>query len=119
MFNLKIYSILLVAFSYGCTGIGPSSIKVDRSDYNVAIQKSDNQQLLLNLVRLKYRDTPFFLQVSSVASQFTFSANANVNTTLSPVNPTFLGLGTGVVLEEKPTVTYSPLQGEELGLPQS
>lgn len=113
MFSFRFLFISLLMFNYGCVGIGASSLKVERNDYNVAIQKSDNQQLLLNLVRLKYRDTPFFLQVSSVTSQFTFTTNANADATLSPTAPTLWGIGAGVALEEKPTLTYSPLQGEK------
>ena len=53
------------------------------------------------------------MQVSSIASQFTFRTNFNTDAQLSPGTSTIWGLGAGVALEEKPTVTYSPLQGEQ------
>jgi hypothetical protein len=41
---------------------------------NSAFQQTNDEQLLLNLVRLRYRDTPAFLEVSSISSQTRFEA---------------------------------------------
>ena len=60
-----------------CVNLGPTTLKSERSKYNVSVQKTNDEELLLNLVRLKYRDTPFFMEVSSMASQFTLSSSAN------------------------------------------
>ena len=79
----------------------------------MAVQRTNDEQLLLNLVRLKYRDTPFFLEVSSVASQLTLKTNASVSASLKKSVDALFGLGGGLALEERPTVTYSPLQGEK------
>ncbi|QPJ65998.1 MAG: hypothetical protein G3M78_11575 [Candidatus Nitrohelix vancouverensis] len=106
--------MVCVATLSGCMGwIGPASIKSDRNSYNTSIQKSDNEQLLLNLVRLKYRDTPFFLEVSGIASQFTISADASLSATLQKGDYGIFGPKAGMLLKESPTVTYSPLQGEQ------
>lgn len=51
---------LAVLVTSGCAGVGHGRIEGERSNYNVAIQRSNDEQLLLNLVRLRYRDTPFF-----------------------------------------------------------
>lgn len=103
----------LVLFLSGCVNLGPTTLKSERSNYNLAIQKTNDEQLLLNLVRLKYRDTPFFMEVSSVASQFTLSSNANINATLQDGVKGLFGLGGSLGMSEKPTVTYSPLQGDQ------
>ena len=97
-----------------CAVTGPTALEQDRSNYNVAVQRTNDEQLLLNLVRLKYRDTPFFLEVSNVATQFTFSSSADASATF-PEGPGFnvFGLGAGVARTERPTVSYSPLQGEK------
>ncbi len=97
----------------GCIGIGPKSVKNDRYSYNTEIQKSNNQQLLLNLVRLKYRDTPYFLEVSSIASQFTLKSNANAAATLQDGVKGLFGFGAKTEVEESPTITYAPLRGEQ------
>ena len=108
--------VLFLAFAVfvaGCGKLGPSALKVDRSNYNIAIQHTSDEQLLLNLVRLKYRDNPFFLEVSSVATQFTLNANAQASAEIPDSGPNIFGLGAGTAYSERPTVTYSPLQGDK------
>jgi hypothetical protein len=41
----------------GCT-LGPRQIDAGRLQYNDAIQRTFQEEILLNLVRLKYRETP-------------------------------------------------------------
>lgn len=98
--------------SAGCGGIGPSGIVIGRPAYNEAIQTTSNEEMLLNIVRLRYRDTPFFLQVSGVAAnlstQLGISGGAEI-----PSSGTTLGtIGASAVVLDNPTVTYSPLQGD-------
>jgi len=114
--NISLLLCLIVLFLLsfmGCANLGPTTLKSERSNYNLAIQRTNDEQLLLNLVRLKYRDTPFFMEVSSVASQFTLSTTANASATLQEGVRGLFGLGGSLGLTEKPTVTYSPLQGDK------
>ena len=60
----------------GCV-MGPRFLEASRVSYNEMIQRTDNEQLLLNLVRLKYRETPVFLEVGSVSAQFVFEQSAS------------------------------------------
>jgi hypothetical protein len=62
--GLSLISFLLAP---GCT-FGPEALTVTQSRYNDAIQYTTNEQLLLNLVRLRYRDAPVFAQISSVST---------------------------------------------------
>jgi hypothetical protein len=96
-----------------CANLGPKALKSVRSNYNLAVQRTNDEELLLNLVRLKYRDTPFFMEVSSVASQFSLTTNANASASLQEGVKGLFGLGGSVGMTEKPTVTYSPLQGDQ------
>jgi hypothetical protein len=114
--NISLLLCLIAFYSFlfmGCANLGPTTLKSERSNYNLAIQRTNDEQLLLNLVRLKYRDTPFFMEVSSVASQFTLSSTANASATLQDGVKGLFGLGGSLGLTEKPTVTYSPLQGDK------
>ncbi len=106
-------TLLLPLLFSGCVSLGPTTLKSERSNYNLAIQRTNDEQLLLNLVRLKYRDTPFFMEVSSVASQFTLSTTATASATLQDTVKGLFGLGGSIGMTEKPTVTYSPLQGDK------
>lgn len=105
--------LLVLVGCSGCAGIGAHHLEGERTHYNTAIQRTNDQQLLLNLVRLKYRDTPYFLEVSSVASQFTLTTSANANAAVSGGVQNPFSFGAGAEVQEKPTITYSPLQGDK------
>lgn len=102
----------LITLLSGCANLSGKAVEGTRINYNVAIQKTADQQLLLNLVRLRYRDTPYFIEISSISSQLSYRANANANTTLGP-DVDNVGIGAGVQYTETPTISYAPLQGDE------
>ncbi len=105
----------------GCgTGIGPRSIGNERILYNEVLRKTQDEQLLLNLVRLRYNDTTQFLDLGSVVAQYGVETRSSAGIT-GGINGLFAGaapdagsgrVGMEVVYQERPTVTYSPLQGE-------
>jgi hypothetical protein len=112
---LLLLLIPLLAGSGCATKLGPKSIRPDRANYNEGIVHSENEQLLLNLVRLRYRDRPMFLELQSVVSQRSLRGQLSGGATLG-IDGT--GGNEGVVggsvgFEEKPTVTYTPLKGED------
>lgn len=100
----------------GCV-LGPAALEMSRVRYNEVIQKTTDEQLLLNLVRLRYREAPSFLEVGSVSTQFSFGQSANATGTIhegpSSLNPGRLDLRAGINYEERPTVTFTPLQGKD------
>jgi hypothetical protein len=112
--------LVLVA---GCGGSATSgSLPSTRLDYNEAIVRSSNEQLLLNLVRLRYLHAPQFFEVTAVTTQSSVTQGGNFgiggnlgnnlvdNTIFTPfVTPS---LGGSVQVEDRPTVSYQPLQGE-------
>jgi len=117
--SLLAVAATLTMFASGCA-LGPAALKSSRMPYNEAIQRTTSEQLLLNLVRLRYREAPLFLEVGGVAAQFTFRESASVEGRInegiryqSANNPNLLDLGAQFGYEEKPTITYSPLQGED------
>ncbi len=61
----------------GCSGIGPSTVVPSRFDYTTAIGDSWKQQMLINMVRMRYGDAPVFLDVVSVISQFQIAAGTS------------------------------------------
>jgi hypothetical protein len=97
----------------GCTALGPRVLQGERVNYNLALQYTTDEQMLLNLVRLKYRDTPIFLDVSSIATQFAVSASAQAGADLQANANDLFSLGLGLAYSTQPTVTYTPLQGED------
>lgn len=91
-------------------------MRVSQTSYNEAIQTTTNEQLLLNLVRLRYRDVPLFVQIPSVSTQYEirqtteFGAALNENVGPDPLNPDTWNLGARFEFSERPTVTMVPLQ---------
>jgi len=105
-------AILSAVASTACmTHLGPATVEPARFNYNQAIANSHDEQLLLNLVRLRYRDTPQFLSVGSVLTQYTLQGSASAS--VAGFRDTVYGTGLGIGYSEKPTITYTPLQGED------
>jgi hypothetical protein len=104
---------LVLLATAGCTTLGPRVLQGERGTYNLALQASTDEQMLLNLVRLKYRDTPMFLDVSGIATQFAVSASAQAGADLQANANDLFSLGLGLAYTTQPTVTYTPLQGED------
>lgn len=106
-------TLMLVVSLTGCVSLGPKTIRNARFNYNEAIARTWNEQMLLNLVRLRYRDTPLFLEVSGVSTQYTFLGSAAASADINPGGSDGYGAGLGVEYTESPTISYSPLQGEK------
>ena len=103
--------IICIALT-GCMSAGPILVSGSRTDYNVVLRQADDQQMLLNLVRLRYRDQAMFLEVSALNTQFSISNEMSATTELGQ-GDSFLGVGGKVVAQETPTVSYTPLKGAD------
>ena len=81
--------IVMTAFGAGCRHYGPRSITADRLPYNEAIASSWQEQTLLNIVKLRYMDTPFFVDIPQITSGYTIQGTATANGGISrPGEPT-------------------------------
>lgn len=98
------------ATNYGARAVAPSGFS-----YNTAIAQSVDEQLLLNLVRLRYRDTAVFMEIDSVTSQRQYAGNFSASSVLpfSSISNGNSGLGAEGSYSETPTIHYTPLQGEK------
>jgi hypothetical protein len=108
-------ALVLVATLAGCAARGPATVPRDAFDYSAAISKSRNDQMLLNIVRLRYTQVPNFLTVSSVIASYTYqgSLGAAAQAGVGPFDENFIGGSANLSYIERPTITYNPLQGEE------
>jgi hypothetical protein len=113
--TLKLSALLLVAVLAGCAARGPQTVSKDAFDYSAAISKSRNDQMLLNVVRLRYTQVPNFLTVSSVIAGYTYQGNlgTSVQAGIGRFNEDLIGGSVNLSYIERPTITYTPLQGEE------
>ena len=90
-----------------CSGLGPKALKAGRPRYNVALADTDNRALLLNFVRLKYNELPYFLEVTSISSSLSLTANASVSGIKAAPR-----VGASGSYSERPNIIYKPLGGE-------
>jgi hypothetical protein len=103
----------------GCAQFGPRALSRNRLQYNEVVKTTTEEQLLLNIVRLRYTDTPSSLAVSSIAAQyevtqsvqivpFFVASGAEVAKTWAAVLPQ-LGFGGA----DRPTFSLTPLDDQE------
>jgi len=109
---------LLVSVS-GCV-VGPTSLRGNRPEYNKAVQRTEKEELLLNIVRVRYSEPVKFLQVTSVVSTFNYAAGLNASANLpfdarsgETRGPNVFNVGGSLAYAEAPTVTYVPLEGKQ------
>ncbi len=110
-----LFSLLLLFIFSGCATIGPATVERDRFDYSTSIAESWKQMMLLNIVKLRYGDTPIFLEVGSIVNQYTFETQLEASADLSSGD--FFGngmtLGGKGKFADRPTITYTPMMGKK------
>ena len=115
---IRIKIIISVGVSlvlFGCAGMGAPTVPRDRFDYTAAISDSWKNQMLFNMVKIRYGDAPVFLDVSSVISQYQIAgADQFGRNDQLPIPRARLGpwdaAGTYV---DRPTITYTPIMGDK------
>src|SRR5215468_11257774 len=106
--------VLALIASSCATGLGPHAVRGERPDYNQQIVRSGDAEMLLNLVRLRYNDTPLFLELGSVVASYGYDAGVNAGGTIGTTpGSSSANLGASLGYYEHPTVTYSPLAGDQ------
>ena len=100
----------------GCHSIGPHTVTTDRFDYTAAISDSWKQQILLNIVKIRYLDLPVFVDVASIVAGYSLQTGVSAGGTLSSESGTqgnFLMAGAQAVYTDRPTITYQPMTGQK------
>jgi hypothetical protein len=128
--NLKfVFLICSVLTLVNCTSIGTRILPKNREGFAGAMIVSDEQQLLLNIVREQFEDRPVFINVDSittsnnlssqVSGDFSYSSSPNRLSDAPPpaFSDTFslthgYSLSPNVSYSDTPTITFTPLQGE-------
>lgn len=107
-----------ILIGVGCA-VGPRGIEQSRLAYNRAVKRTNDEQLLLNIVRLRYTDNPVSVTVNSIADQHEFVAGLQLLPFYTSAVAGDVGSYRGTVLPslsaasaERPTVSYAPLEDQ-------
>ena len=111
--------ILLAGMVLGGCATGPRALQETRLQYNEVVKATTEQQLLLNIVRLRYTDTPSSLSVANIAAQFELvrqlsitpffvASGAEPNRSYTAVLPQ-----AGVSYADRPTFSFVPIDDAE------
>jgi len=98
-----------------CALRGPAFTGNARLEYNEAVQRSGREELLLNVVRLRYLEGPEFLFVGSIASQMSFDVGATLGSAFGDDQTLATRLvtpGGTFGYSEHPVTTFTPRQDE-------
>ena len=114
--------LLIILVSAGCSYImPPQKIPLDRRNYIDAVSTSWKEQLLTNLVKLRYGDTLTFLEMTSINTSYSLDANLSAGYPVQwhPLIGTAgfrnaVTTGAQVAYSDKPTISYVPVRGEAL-----
>ncbi len=113
----------------GCT-TAPVTVRRDRFNFNEAGAESTKEQMLLNVVRLRYGEPIYFVEIGSMLSHYTLYAGGHYGDSvtdqqiLGPRLRAVYGIrgehpqtiwdwGADLNYADSPTITYTPVTGED------
>lgn len=111
----------LACLCVGCA-FGPRALEKSHGRYNEAYLQVDSEELLRNIVRLRYGDPPAEVEVTAIAAQYELSASAEARPFFAAPNPngaTFRTFSTvlpfaGTAGANRPTITLTPLHSADI-----
>ncbi len=105
------FGILLAS----CGSYGPRSMDRDQLNYGNSIGENWKNQMLANIVKIRYVDMPVFVDVGSIVSGYSLSTTVNgrlgFGDSFSSGNSQ--GLGASGTYTDRPTITYMPKTGDD------
>jgi len=107
-------AMAVIALTIACASVGPKTIPHDNFNYTEAIRDSWKEQMLLNLVGLRYAEAPLFLRVTSVINQYSFDGRISAATKpYEGAGPSAPPFGVSGGYSDRPTITYTPMTGAD------
>ena len=101
-------ALLTAVFCASGCAVSNQALRADFTDFNNIIQYNQSQQMLLNLVRLHYREPPMFLQAGSLLASYSSAIGGDSSLGFDDG----YGLGLDYEFASKPTITYTPIEGK-------
>ena len=117
-FKTLFFITLLPVFFFfltSCSHLGPDFMEGNRNEYNKVLANTNDEEVLLNLVRRRYADSIAILEVNSVSTSLEWKKSTGISAKLfdGDLDDNNLGLSSDGSYSEKPTITYLPLDGAD------
>lgn len=107
--------VTMTALLAGCHSIGPKTMDRDQLDYGQSVGDNWKNQMLANIVKIRYADMPVFVDVGSIVSGYSLetlvSASAGFGNSFTGGDTQ--GLSAGGRFTDRPTITYMPKTGDD------
>jgi hypothetical protein len=91
-------------------------MRANHLTYNDAVQLTERQELLLNIVRLRYNEGPEFLATSSISTQYVLDLSAGAGGVVGDdqeLRTELFDFNGGIGYSERPTITFTPQNAQE------
>jgi hypothetical protein len=108
--RLAAATMLPLALLSACAGIGSKAIERDRDSFIEALTRSSKNQIFINLLHLRYAEPPTFIDLTQIVSGYTLETSGGVAFRPDSL-PSSAVIEGGVKFQERPTLTYRPLDG--------
>lgn len=115
---VRLLPLVVAAALAGCSTIAGQVLHDSRDRFNETAQLTNAEQLLRNLVRLRYAESPYFLEISSVSTSATMAGTLALFGNTAPAVP---GLDANLIVNpslaysQTPSFVFQPLTGEKFG----
>lgn len=112
-------AVSMLALTSCASSIGPHNMRRDRLDYEKEISREQNQEMLFNIVQLRYSFSPTLLDTTQIISAYSVGRNSSANINGTPWNSSgggAIGGSVGYSYSDSPTVTYQPVSGVQFSV---
>jgi len=96
-----------------CERLGPNAVQQGMPAYNEAIARTGTELMLLNFVRMRYSDSPYFLEVSNVFAAPRVSTGVTAAAGVGGLGGDSASAGASLAYSENPIIVYTPMSGEQ------
>ena len=110
VFYYILASCLFLLLIAGCS-VGPKMLQGIYLSYNDRVRATADEELLLNIVRLRYLDTIEFLSINSISAQASF--NVTLGAEIAPQDTDSTLVIPELHYSDRPTFSFSPQRGTE------
>lgn len=114
-FHVLLIPAVVCLFIAGCGSLGPKTMDRDQIDYGNSIGDNWKNQMLANIVKMRFVDMPVFVDVGSIVSGYSLetTVSGRVGFGDSFTGGDTQGLGATGRYTDRPTITYMPKTGND------